>query len=455
MDTSAKNILQLGKLSMNHNMLNNEEYSKVIASYADNGIAYQGSKRYLSEILIAVENYLNDKQGVCEMYDIFSGGGAITVNAAECIESIYANDLDTTIAIYPTMCSGRTFEALKYLYEFYIIKAEEYVKEHNLNVIADEYCTFGKTPNKLEKDIYKYLFKLVADDSNNDFVRCIEWFRGSDKSVTDSDAQIFVAGLSLFISYGSNNNSRKDVDVNKVNAFLKGICDMLVDWNDSLSDDGDNYAPFLAKYFSVRNKAKGKDILRNLFATEYAMMHKNITYSKRDALELLDDVEYKAERLIVADPPYPSKSGNKYNKDDFKWVDFSYQLLGKLLKIGSPFLMFCDEDSVDVFSNVVNRNVVNMYSFNVRRQNKNALEYVMTNVDLPTAYDELPEALRDLTKKAYKAECDKGMEIRDLDKTNDMYIPLRKLGDLPAENSNYNKVLYEVFDELGLSQLLS
>lgn len=75
-------------------------------------------------------------------------------------------------------------------------------------------------------------------------------------------------------------------------------------------------------------------------------------------------------------------------------------------------MLFCDENSIDVFANLVNRNAINMYSFNVRRQNKQALEYVITNIDLPTDYDELPESFKNMTKKAYDTEVCKDMEVR-------------------------------------------
>lgn len=91
----------------------------------------------------------------------------------------------------------------------------------------------------------------------------------------------------------------------------------------------------------------------------------------------------------------------------------------------------------------------------LRIQNNQVLECVITNIDLPVDYDELPESFKDMTKKAYDIQVCKDMEVYDFDLVKDRYTPLREPKKPIIGNTDYNKVLHKVFAEMGMSHLLN
>lgn len=439
-----------------------EELVSKLKAKGCEGITYQGSKGYLVPLMKAIENHCYNVFSTDTLLDLFTGGAALSAGTADCIKTIHMNDIgNITLSYFALNDIELLYKSLVYATQTVIYKLlgdKPFVKlDSNWNELDF---------SNVSREKIAEVFNFLRDDADCGFHRCRDEFRDGIDGFTEDDfcegtyntteriSATIAPGLMLIITYGSVNTAGVSVNYDRFIDFLEGIRDMYIFVE--YSCDNASLPEALTRFFFTKefeNKFGRKPVnyqrLRKLFSTAAGFVGKEVTYSMCDADNVVRSYiegDYQSLNdtncLIVADPPYPSEEGNKYTDDKFNYVDNTVELMHDLDSTKTPYIVFCDENSIEVFEPAVHSRGLNVYSINPRRKNDEVVEYIITNIELPTGpYSTLPEDFKELAMANYKKALKNGLVFpneviesdEDFDKLGRRHLPLHKAESLPVD----------------------
>lgn len=439
-----------------------EELVSKLKAKGCTGVAYQGSKGYLVPLMQAIENHCYNVFSTNILLDLFTGGGALSAGAADCIEAVCVNDIGKIIFAYFALGNiEQLYKSLVYaakitIYELLGDKSVDKLHSnwHKLDFSNVSREKIAEVFNSLQCDVADWFqfstekYEAVIDDLTDD--TC-------DEDENHRIDRIFVTvapGIVLLLTYGSVKTAGVSVNYDGFINFLMGIRDMFIFVE--YSCDNASLPEALTRFFFTKefeNKFGRKPVnhqrLRKLFSTAAGFVGKKVGLTWFDAIRIITDyIEgvyppvKDANCLIVADPPYPSERGGRYANDKFNYVKNTVELMHALNLTKAPYIVFCDENSIEVFEPAVHSRGLNVYSINPRRKNDGVVEYIITNIDLPTGpYTTLPEDFKELAmanyKKALKNDLVFPNEViesdEDFDKLGRRHLPLHKAESLPVD----------------------
>lgn len=425
---------------------------------------------YLAPLMKAVENHCYNVYSTDALLDLFAGGAAISAGAADCIKTIHMNDLGSIAYAYPAL------QDIKYLYvtlgeaaKIVVYKLSDassidmlYGEWHMLNLDNIPRYKIAALFEDLKVDAYNGFHKYPALRRDGIDGFSYDMTEADMSFVIDRNFAAVTPGLALILTYGSVNTAGKNVNYDRFIEFLKGIKDMEM-FVESLCSKSVGFEEALRRFFFTKEFEKtygrkpiNKQRLCKLFSTAAGLIAKDVTCSNEEAIESLllykthcdgsdsnsSDSSQRRHFLVVADPPYPSEEGNKYTEDAFNFVDATVMLMQTLNMVNAPYIVFCDENSIEVYEPAIHAKGLNVYSINPRRKNDGVVEYIITNIDLPAGpYSTLPEDFQAIAKANYEKALKNGMVFsdeyidsdEDFDRLGRAYLPLHKVENLPVD----------------------
>lgn len=439
-----------------------EELVSKLKAKGCEGITYQGGKGYLVPLMKAIESHCHNVFSTNALLDLFAGGGALSAGAADCIQTIHMNDINGIIF----SCASLT--DFSYTYIGLTDAARLAICGMLDKPLDSEWWKLDL--RNIPRDKIAEEFYFLKCDADDMFLRNGAIYReatgievdiGFLDGLFDEDTiknklmgRSLAPGLMLLLTYGSVNTAGVSVNYDRFIDFLEGIQDMFI-FVEYFCDNA-SLPEALTRFFFTKefeNKVGRKPVnyqrLRKLFSTAAGFVGKKVDYSLDDATNVTWGYIREALRslkgtncLIVADPPYPSEEGNKYTDDKFNYVDNTVELMHALDLTKAPYIVFCDENSIEVFEPAVHSKGLNVYSINPRRKNDGVVEYIITNIDLPTGpYSTLPEDFKELAMTNYKKALKNGLVFpneviesdEDFDKLGRRHLPLHKAESLPVD----------------------
>lgn len=448
----------LNKVLRNGAVLSNKAYTEDLDAIKGVGLAYQGGKSYLEGTLGTI---ISSIEGIKTVIELGTGGGSGTVSVPEGI-SIETYDKSFTTDIFHCMSVGRITGALMQAYDMVNIMYRRYSANPSLDMgIAIEEATdkkvraYKKKHDGAELDnatyfkirgeeackvIWKAVFTEIHRDSDFNF-ECVcnelrESMKGNHTAEEIEGAMLELrAGLSLFLVYSSFNKAGVNFSLGAMDRFMSSV----QKFRDKYAQHSEmGMTEFVHKYFFgglCGKKEKGYHQLLRIFKTELEIMRRDVTVHQEDFFSIFKNGVFDRSQLIIADPPYPSKDGGAYHHDNFNLLGENYQLLLHMMNCNTNFIMFCDDNHIEVFEPVLES--LNIYSVKPTRKD-GVSEYIITNLDLPCGvFSTLPADFQELTldnfeKQSKKLGLDLDKSFDDLDATGYAYTPLKKVEKLVA-----------------------
>lgn len=453
----------------NDAVLSNKAYTEALDTVKDVCIAYQGSKSYLIDTMRAIISSVEGIENVALLGEV-SGAGTLSVpegiptevydksyltSALECMrKGRIVSSLITAYDVVSDMLNGYLNDPSPDLLEAVekaIAKAITAHKKQNDGAEPDEVKLEEIKSDVKRKEVMRVVFAKLLEDSNCNFQCACSKLRESlrqSHSVEEIDGRLLElsAGLSLFLTYGSFHNAGMSYSHRDMDNFISNVQALR---NARYEHSEMGITEFTYKYFFDRlcdGTVKGRQQLTRILKTELGIMRRCVTVHQEDFFKVFNERVFDKDYLIIADPPYPSESGDAYKYDGFNVVDTNYKLLIQLMQSGSKFIMFCDTQTMDTFEPFMGS--LNFYAITPRRS-KDVQDVIITNCDLPCGeYSELPEAFQKLAQVNYETTPDPFGEAKTVDgsKTDSTCLPLREIPHIISESlyrQKYCKMMYE------------
>ena len=426
---------------------NSSSYKKNMCNVDTVGTNYRGSKNYIAPMMKELYTYLNRSNGITKIKDVTAGGGSLIASVPKCIAKVEAYDKSNSICALKVMKYNRTLRALLRARECTITfigcyLKDTYPEDYECSLLHEVHSQC--TPERLEEALKEFYTTLKADSENNfaDLCRMYRCFGCMSFDKDDLYVIMFelCCGLALLMTYGSFAGSWTSGNITRFTTLYKTLNELYLWYLPRMCMTD---AEFL-DYYLFEDCQVGKALLTKIFKTEYEIRTKDIKFVQADMFDVLEKHKADSHCLIVVDPPYPSEDGSKYQFDDFNFVDTNVKLMTLLKKSGSPYIVFCDENSIEVYEPAIHADNLNVYAINSRRKSDNVLEYIITNIELPTGpYSSLSKRFKDIFMQNYNNALDENMVFADehemsadkFDKTGELYTPLRKVESIVVDES--------------------
>lgn len=384
--------------------------------YIVTGLPALGSKRCVAPLIYSTEKWLAITTGNedIQVIDTCTGGGSLSVNGY--FNKRIANDCDLGImSLQMAIANGDLHGVLLKAYLTY---------EEALRLYKDKTGISCETDDEW-REFATWFYKTVVEPFYKD--ECVV------EPKVDIEVEPSVVGL--YAVYGSHKSSRVSADPGDLLEFiagLKGIVSIIFDSSDTQDA--------LYKYFKkVRNNSRFKA----LFRYAYRICHMtDLELKTEDMFDILSNIKGKdrsKDTLLLVDMPYPSKQKNYINDGYFNFWHGVYILLIALLETQANFILFCDENCMDVFGGLQVFEDINFYLTEFKRNNDGIKEVIVTNFDLPEAnYDTFPEDFKKLTRMVFNSRKDKwDYSNADFDEEKYNCLPYKKLENPPCRDVGF------------------
>ena len=414
-------------------------------------------KNRLVPLMKAIENHCHNVFSTDALLDLFAGGGALSAGSADCIKRIYMHDKGAIPYVYFALPD------VENLY-LALVESAKLVFREIFDVPMSK-ILYGAWYDLDIKSVSKHkineVFQGLLEDADQSFDSYIYYYCSTglddveDYWCYDLIKNRVRAGLMLILLHGSVNTAGKSISYNKFINFIQGIKDMERFVESTRSVTGFKKALqnfFCTKEFKEKygRNPKGSQSLCKLFSTATALSSKVVdcdewyvgdTYLLESFIEGNLILLSGTSCLIVADQRRLLKC-NRQSIADFYFVRDTVKFMQDLDLTKAPYIVLCDGSGARMYDPAIHSKGLNLYSINFCRWDCAVVEYIITNIELPTGpYTTLPEDFKELAMENYKKALKNGLvphnEViesdEDFDKLGESYLPLHRIKLMPVD----------------------